>query len=127
MRGSEAVPALSVLNERCKMDTKIKKIRELNDNLRQNFTGGRVLITRGVAELPTDKQLEIMEKVRNFSNFNKDNAPYGEHDFGAFDFNGVTYFWKIDYYDLNYEYLSIDPSDQTITNRVLTIMLADEY
>lgn len=109
------------------MDTKIKKIRELNDNLRQNFTGGRVLITRGVAELPTDKQLKVTEKVRNFSNFNKDNDPYGEHDFGAFDLEGLTYFWKIDYYDLNYEYLSIYPSDPTITNRVLTIMLADEY
>lgn len=109
------------------MDTKIKKIRELNDNLRQNFTGGRVLITRGVAELPTDKQLEIMQKVQSFNNFNASNDPYGEHDFGAFDLEGVTYFWKIDYYDLNYEYLSVDPSDTTITNRVLTIMLADEY
>lgn len=109
------------------MDTKIKKIRELNDNLRQNFTGGRVLITRGVAELPTDKQLEIMQKVQSFNNFDASNDPYGEHDFGAFDLEGVTYFWKIDYYDLNYEYLSVDPSDTTITNRVLTIMLADEY
>lgn len=127
MKGSEAIPALSVLNERCKMDTKIKKIRELNDNLRQNFTGGRVLITCGVAELPTDKQLEIMEKVRNFSNFNKDNDPNGEHDFGAFDVDGITYFWKIDYYDVEYQYLSLDPSDETITNRVLTVMLAEEY
>ncbi|MBQ7659986.1 MAG: DUF3768 domain-containing protein [Alphaproteobacteria bacterium] len=109
------------------MDDKIKKIRELNDNLRQNFTGGRVLITRGVAELPIDKQLEIMEKVRNFSNFNKDNDPNGEHDFGAFDVDGITYFWKIDYYDVDYQYLSLDPSDETITNRVLTVLLAEEY
>ncbi len=104
MKGSEAIPALSVLNGRCKMDTKIKKIRELNDNLRQNFTGGRV-----------------------FSNFNKDNDPNGEHDFGAFDVDGITYFWKIDYYDVEYQYLSLDPSDETITNRVLTVMLAEEY
>jgi len=127
MRGSEAIPALSVLNERCNMNDKITKIRELNDNLRQNFSGGRVLITRGVAELPIDKQLEITEKVRNFSDFNKDNDPNGEHDFGAFDVDGVTYFWKIDYYDVDYQYLSLDPSDETITNRVLTVMLAEEY
>ena len=87
------------------MDTNIKKIRALNDNLRQNFTGGRVFITRGVAGLPTDKQLEVMEKVRNFNNFNKSNDPNGEHDFGAFDVDGVTYFWKIDYYDVDYQYL----------------------
>ena len=68
-----------------------------------------------------------MEKVRNFSNFNKDNDPNGEHDFGAFDVNGITYFWKIDYYDVDYQYLSLDPSDETITNRVLTVMLAEEY
>lgn len=34
------------------MDNKIKKIRELNDNLRQNFSGGKVMVTRGVADLP---------------------------------------------------------------------------
>ena len=109
------------------MNTNIKKIRVLNDNLRQNFTSGRVLITRGVAELPIDKQLNIIEKVRNFNNFNKDNAPYDEHDFGAFDFEGTSYFWKIDYCDVDYQYLSLDPSDETITNRSLTIMSADEY
>ncbi len=38
--------ALYVLNERQIMDNKIKKIRELNDNLRQNFSGGRVILTR---------------------------------------------------------------------------------
>ena len=126
-KGSETIPALSVLNGRDNMEAKIKKIRELNDNLRQTFTGGRVLITRGVAELPTDKQLEIMERVKNFNQFTKDNDPNGEHDFGAFDINGMTYFWKIDYYDLDYLYLSLDPSESSITNRVLTIMRADEY
>lgn len=52
VRGSEEIPALSVLNERQKMDNKIKKIRELNDNLRQNFSGGMVMLTKGVADLP---------------------------------------------------------------------------
>lgn len=51
IRGSEEIPALSVLNERQKMDNKIKKIRELNDNLRQNFSGGKVMLTKGVADL----------------------------------------------------------------------------
>ncbi len=67
------------------MDVKIKKMRELNGNLQQNFIGGRVLIKRGVAELPIDKQLKVSEKVRNFSNFNNDNDQNDEHDFGAFD------------------------------------------
>ena len=109
------------------MDTNIKKIRALNDNFRQKFTGGRVLITRGVAELPIDKQLEIIEKVRNFNDFNKNNDPYNEHDFGAFDYKGRRIFWKIDYYDQEFLYISPDVSNTRVTNRVLTIMYAEEY
>lgn len=59
------IPALSVLNERQKMDNKIKKIRELNDNLRQNFSGGRVMLTRGVADLiPTTPIFFIFRQER---------------------------------------------------------------
>lgn len=109
------------------MNNKIKKIRELNDNLRQNFSGGKVMLTKGVADLPLATWLKIMQKVQSFNNFNASNDPYSEHDFGAFDFNGVTYFWKIDYYDHDYIYLSADAADSNLTNRVLTIMRADEY
>lgn len=105
----------------------INKIRELNDQFRKTFSGGKVLRTIGVASLPTAEQATILTMVQTFDNFSKANDPYGEHDFGAFDFDGITYFWKIDYYDVDYQYLSLDPSDETITNRVLTIMLAEEY
>ena len=33
------------------MNNKIKKIRELNDNLRHKFSDGKVMVTRGVADL----------------------------------------------------------------------------
>ena len=105
----------------------INKIRELNDQFRKTFSGGKVLRTAGVDALPVQEQAAILAMVQGFDDFNKSNDPYGEHDFGAFDFDGVTYFWKIDYYDVDYQYLSLDPSDETITNRVLTIMLAEEY
>ena len=105
----------------------INKIRELNDQFRKTFSGGKVLRTVGVASLSTQEQATILAMVQGFDDFNKSNDPYGEHDFGAFDFDGITYFWKIDYYDVDYQYLSLDPSDETITNRVLTVMLAGEY
>jgi hypothetical protein len=38
-----------------------------------------------------------------------------------------TIFFKIDYFDKSLTYHSPDPSDGSVTERVITIMLADEY
>lgn len=102
-------------------------IKTLNDNLRKSLIGGRVILTQGInTKIPTDIA-RILAKVRNFDNFTPDNDPYGEHDFGSFEYKGEKIFWKIDYYNKNYQYLSEDPSNPDVTNRVLTVMLADEY
>ena len=55
------------------------------------------------------------------------NNPYGEKDFGAFDFKGKKIFWKIDYYDNKFLFLSPNACKPKLTNRVMTIMYADEY
>ena len=102
-------------------------IKTLNDNFRKTFTGGRVLLTAGIDSKPADDIANIMLLVQNFNNFTPDNDPYSENDFGTFDYKGEKILWKIDYYDLNYEFMSENPADSTITNRVLTIMLAEEY
>ena len=102
-------------------------IKTLNDNFRKTFIGGRVMLTSGIKTKTHDEIAEILEKVRSFDNFTTANDPYGEHDFGSFDYKGQKIFFKIDYYDLNYEYMSENPADPTITNQVLTIMLASDY
>lgn len=102
-------------------------IKTLNDNLRQTFTGGRVLLTAGIKAKSKDDIAKILSEVRQFNNFTPDNDPYNEHDFGSFDYNGEKIFWKIDYYDKDYQYLSENPSNPEVTNRVMTIMLASEY
>ena len=106
---------------------KTLKIRFLNDQFRQTFQEGKVLITSGVASLPLSLQITLMNLVRTFDDFGEDNDPFGEHDFGKIDFNGEPYFWKIDYYDSDLLGYSPDPTDETVTNRVLTVMRADEY
>lgn len=102
-------------------------IKTLNDNFRKTFIGGRVMLTSGIRAKTQDEIAEILEKVRSFDNFTTANDPYGEHDFGSFDYKGQKIFWKIDYYDKNMQYLSEDPTDISKTIRTLTIMLAEEY
>lgn len=102
-------------------------VKTLNDNFRQTFTGGRVMLTTGINAKSQDDIAKILSKVRQFDHFTKANDPYNEHDFGSFDYKGEKIFWKIDYYDKNYQYLSEDPSNPEVTNRVMTIMLASEY
>ena len=102
-------------------------IKTLNDNFRKTFTGGQVLLTAGINAKQTDDVANILSMVRDFNKFTPDNDPYGEHDFGSFDYKGDKIFWEIDYYGLNSQYLAANPADPNITNRVLTIMLAEEY
>lgn len=103
------------------------RIRALNDAFRRSFSGGRVMMTPGVSALGYEDQAAIFQLVRTFEDFDGDNDPYGEHDFGAFDYRGQRYLWKIDAYDQFLKYGSEDPADPDVTTRVLTIMRADEY
>ena len=106
---------------------KTHKIRALNDCLRQSGTGGTIFITQGVQKLSPWEVDQLMHKVRIYKDFKEKNDPYGEHDFGSLEHKGVTYFWKIDYYDNDLMGGSADPGDPAQTRRVLTILLADEY
>lgn len=102
-------------------------IKTLNDNLRKHLIGGKVMLSQGIYFKPTNEKAEILSQVRCFDNFTPDNDPYNEHDFGSFDYKGEKIYWKIDYYDKNYRYLSENPSNPEVTNRVMTVMLAEEY
>ena len=106
---------------------KATRIRELNDQLRCKGTGGRIVITRGIEALGTDGIRQVLAAVAGFDAFTEDNDPYKEHDFGSIDEGGIRCFWKLDYFDRTTEFGSPDPADLSVTTRVLTVMLADEY
>ena len=101
-------------------------ISELNDAFRRSFTGGQVVVTSGIRALPWDMQAAIIARVRSFDAFTPYNDPYSKHDFGSFDHDGRTISWKIDLYDRDYNWYSPAPTDPAKTNRVLTILLAEE-
>jgi hypothetical protein len=104
-------------------------IAALNDAFRRSPApqGGRIVFTHGVSSLGIEFSHLALGLVRLFDKFDADNDPHSEHDFGAFELYGRKLFWKIDYYDRALEFGSPDPADPTVTTRVLTIMLAEEY
>src|SRR6201997_208221 len=106
---------------------KTEQIRALNDELRQNLTVGTAFITAGVAALVPEAVARIVKTIAVFDDFCHANDPHQEHDFGAFDADGHRVFFKIDYFDESLTYHSPDPSDPSVTKRVITIMLAEEY
>jgi hypothetical protein len=109
------------------MDSKTARIRALNDELRQNFAGGVAVMTSGIAALGAEAVARIVKTIAVFDDFCHANDPHEEHDFGAFDVDGHRVFFKIDYYDESLTYHSPDAADPSVTKRVITIMLAEEY
>ncbi len=80
---------------------------------------GLYRMTGAVASFTFRDKQEILRVIAEFSDFNKENDPWQEHDFGSFMYQEETIFWKIDYYDKNIEYGSADPLDPEKTIRVL--------
>lgn len=118
---------------------KTTSIREQNDAFRCHTAmadargiKGQFLITEGVSAKPEKDRGMILDLVRMFGQYDglefaEENDPHGEHDFGAFDYRGQKFFWKIDYYNCDLTAGSEDPANPTLTQRVLTVMLASEY
>ena len=107
--------------------THTDRIRDLNDHLRQDLTKGVAVMTPGIAALGQEAVAHIIKTIEVYDDFCHANDPHEEHDFGAFDADGHRVFFKIDYYDKTLSMHSPDASDPTVTKRVITIMLAEEY
>ena len=109
------------------MTQQTERIRSLNDQFRKKLTGGHAIITPGIAALGADAVVRIVKTISVYDDFCHANDPYQEHDFGSFEAEGEKIFFKIDYFDSSMTYHSPDPADPSVTERVITIMLANEY
>lgn len=103
-----------------------RAIARLNDQHRAS-PGVGWMMTPGVQTLAARSIVRAVAAVKAFDDFSRDNDPYGERDFGVVEIDGHKLFWKIDCYDLNLALASPDPADPTVTRRILTLMLAEEY
>ena len=109
------------------MNLTTERIRALNDELRRNLPGGHAVMTVGIATLGPEGVARIVKTIAVYDDFCHANDPYEEHDFGSFEADGHTIFFKIDYFDKALTAHPPDPSDPSVTERVITIMLAEEY
>jgi hypothetical protein len=109
------------------MSSDTDRIRALNDDLRRHLYNGGAFMTPGIAALGEEAIRRLTNAIATFDDFCTANDPHSEHDFGAFEFDGTPVFFKIDYYDKDRSFHSPDPADPAVTERVITIMLAEEY
>ena len=113
--------------------SRTERIAQLNDLCRRGvYPNGRHQMTRTLRATleepgPVPGLLatsRLMKAIREYE-FTAGEGP--ERDFGAFDFDGHRICFKIDYYEPTMVYGSEDPSDPSITVRVMTIMLTSDY
>ena len=72
----------------------MNKIALQNDAFRRTFAGGEVTMTAGVYALPDMVKAAALQRAATFDEFNEDNDPLGEHDFGSFELCGRSSFGK---------------------------------
>ena len=109
---------------------RVRKIAGLNDLCRTAMgLAGRLVQTDGINALTSADQSAIRQKVELFNAFTPDNDPHLERDFGSFEHHGEKIFWKIDCFEKNSNFTAgaETPENPATTERVLTIMLAEEY
>ena len=82
------------------------------------------MMTPGVAALGAEAVACIVKTIAVYDDFCHANDPHEEHDFGSFEVDGQTIFFKIDLYE---EPGVKSANGEPFVNRVLTIMLAEEY
>jgi len=113
-------------------DARLEQIARLNDRTRLGLDRtARVVITRnclarlaeGAPEEPIVLQARLMAAFRHCT-FSEDSP---ERDFAAIEFLGRKVWMKIDYYDAAMEFGSEDPADASVTTRVMTILLPEDY
>ena len=111
-----------------------ERIAALNDELRRDPTNrglGLVTMTSGVAALGTAFWIKVAEKLASLqpTDFRRGNDPYGERDFEAIEVDGEKLFLKIDYFEKGSGHMlgAEAPDNAATTDRVLSVMLREEY
>lgn len=93
---------------------------KLNDEFRETEC---IRVTQGICELDSSWIGRLDDAIRLFNTFDETDD---QHDFGAFEIDGLQFIWKIHCFDNDYKLPSPDKTDLTVTKRVLAVRLAEE-
>ena len=74
------------------VDRTTQSIALLNDQARTTLTNCKLIITRGIDLLGAEALDCILHLVMRFDDFSERNDPFGEHDFGAIEYEANTVF-----------------------------------
>lgn len=85
------------------------------------------MITQNVRRISGFDTFMLGTALADYREFDFDNDPHGERDFGYLKLWGQNLVWMIDYYDKSLKFGSPDPADPRITRRALTVMLMTEW
>ena len=111
-----------------------QRIAALNDALRKapgDPALGLLTMTSGVAALGSAFWITVLAKLASLepNDYGPGNDPYGERDFSVFEVDGHKCYGKIDYFERggNFTAGAEHPENADTTERVLTVMLREEY
>ena len=104
-----------------------ERIRTLNDAFRRTFVGGTVVITAGVEALPSTNAARSSRRCAPSTPSPTTTIPTANTTSARSTRAASAASGRSTMYDRETEMGSPDPADPSVTTRVLTIMLADEY
>ena len=87
---------------------------------------GIVVVTKGIEDQGPVFKVQALRKIAAFSDFTVDSDPDGWHEKGVIEVQTLTVWFKIEFYDENYEVVSASPADPSRTRRVLTVLFPDD-
>jgi len=105
MKTSEEIARIAKLNDECRKTDEIRVTQKVFDS---GISIGK-----------------IWKKIREVEIFDEDDG--GEHDFGSFEIEGQSFVWTINYFSNDLQYASPDPSDASVTKRVIASMTVEEW
>jgi len=101
--------------------SKNDKIRALNDQFRKDFKSSQVFLTLDIAQLGVDLLKRLTNEIKAYSDFKPSIDLEGQRSQGVLEIENHTIKWHIEYWDVDEEHTSPDPSNGILTTRTLTI------